>query len=111
MMLVGYLLTGCNEDPGEPILTADKQTVAVGEEVTLTLGGLEKHTCIRWIKEAGADYEILAGGNIDDLTMTVKFLESDTGNILVNVKNCRGEDDPCSGTCRDAYASINIEVE
>jgi len=107
-LLIVTFFSSCLKDPGTPVLTANKTTVAVNEEVTFTLSDVENHTCLLWYKKSGVDYTVVSGGTKEDLTMTVKF--TTTGNCTVEaaVKNCKDE---CSGKCRDEYAEATITIQ
>ena len=104
------LLSGCLKDPGNPVITASKSTVAVDEELTLTLTGAENYTCLEWHQNDGDGVEAVtvSGGDEDNLTWTVKFGSTGTSTLRVAVKNCK---DGCSGKCRDEYAEITIVIE
>lgn len=107
-MLIVTTFSSCLKDPGKPVLTASKSTVAVNEEVTITLSGAENYTCLRWYKNSGIDYTLVSGGTEDDVTMKIKFASTGTSTIQVSVKNCK---DGCIGECRDEYAETSITVQ
>jgi len=106
MILFSFL--SCLKDPGEPVLTASKSTVAINEEVTLTVSEVDNYTCLLWQFVDIDNYTITSGGNEGDLTMRIKFEVSGIYTIKVAVKNCN---DGCIGKCRDEYAETSITVE
>ncbi len=107
-ILIITSFTSCLKDPGTPVVTASKSTVATNEEVTLTLSGAENYSCLQWFKTSGIDYTLVSGGTNTDLTMKVKFATTGSSTIQVAVKNCK---DGCIGKCRDEYAETSITVQ
>jgi hypothetical protein len=113
--ILSISLTSCLKDPGNPVLTASKSTVAVNEEVTFTLSGVENYTCIFWNiigNNTIPDYEVVSGGcgtcSPPDKTITVKFTSAGTVECATRVKNCTKG---CVGKCRDESAMTNIIVQ
>ena len=106
--LIVIFLSSCLKDPGTPVVTANKSTVGVNEEVTLTLSGVENYTCLSWARTSGVDYTLISGGTKDDLTMKVKFGSTGTCTIQAAVKNCK---DGCIGECRNEYAETTITIQ
>lgn len=111
LVFISSVFTSCIKDPGEPVLMVSKAVVAVDEEVTFTLEGVENYTCIFIGTSSGADFTAVSGGGTTDKSMTVKFSSTGTFEFMATVKNCRGDDDPCIGNCRDEYAYVSITVE
>ncbi len=107
-LLIVISFSSCLKDPGNPVVTASKSTVAVNEEVTLTLSGAENYTCLQWRCDNCPDYTIISGGTEVDLTIKVKPTVAGTYNFETAVKNCK---DVCTGKCRDEYAKTTITVQ
>jgi len=116
--ILSISLTSCLKDPGNPVLTASKSTVAVNEEVTFTLSGVEKgkdFTCLSWGHSVNTSaYTVVSGGcgtcGPLDETITVKFTSAGSQEIGVLVKNCKqvcgGKNDKCKNVLAKATVTV-----
>jgi hypothetical protein len=108
LMLSLVLITSCLKDPGTPMVSADKTTVSVNEEVMMSLTGIDSYTCLEWRTTIGGpEYTIVDGGNGKE-NIKVKFTTTGMSEWTAAVKNCS---DGCSGRCKDVYGYITITVQ
>jgi hypothetical protein len=111
LVLSAILFTGCLEEPGDVALTANKTTVAVDEEVTLTLSGVENSTCVVWSQSGGPSFIEVNPISANAMSVTVKFAATGTVKMMAAVQNCKKGGDGCTGTCKGETAEINVTVE
>ena len=111
LVCASLVLSSCLKDPGTITVANSKSTVAVNEEVVISLDGVENFTCITWGFNSGPAYTIVSGGGQKDKTMTVKFASTGTAKFNIGVKNCKRDKDDCTGTCRDEYVESTITVQ
>lgn len=105
--------TSCLKDPGTPSASASKTTVAVNEEFNLSVSGADNYTCLYWYLEntptSVGNVTWVTDNAVENATVSIDM--AGVYEFTVAVKNCKGESDPCIGTCRDEYSTVTVTVE
>jgi hypothetical protein len=109
-----FLITAScqKENFGEPVLTPSKTTVAVDEEVTITLSGVfapghgQYSSCNKWSKVSGPNYTAVSGGADTDNKWTVKFTATGTAVIQCDAAFCSH-----TGNTKSKTAQTTITVQ
>jgi uncharacterized membrane protein len=99
VFFVALLLSACTKRPDEFTITANKTTVSVDEEVTITISDPINYKTIDWVgnNSAGENSDVVsvAGGGTNDLTWTVRFTATGKYTIIALADNSKKEN---SGT-------------